>query len=135
MRVVCRQRCIGWLGLVGGFVLLCLTGRAQLLTNNGAQVTLREGVMVVVNGDVLQQGGAASIQAYDGATLRVAGSVTVQSGNIQLQDTALMQVTQNMTIHSGATVDRGGTGSLQVQGNLTNHGTINNTGTVEVGPP
>lgn len=126
---------MGFLRLLGGVVLLCLSSEAQLLTNNDAQVTLREGVLVVVNGDMLQQGSSAVIQAHDGATLKVSGDVTIQNGNVQLQDTALMQVAQDMTIHSGATVDRGSPGSLQVQGNLTNHGTINNTGTVEVGPP
>lgn len=107
----------------------------QLVTNNGAQITLRENVLLVVKGDLQQQGTTANLTAYDGATLKVEGNATIQNGAVTLQDGALMQVTQNMTIGSGATLNRQNPGSLEVHGDFINQGTVNNSGTVEVGPP
>lgn len=119
---------------VGIWYAATLPAGGQTLVNKGAQITLREQALVVVNGDVQQQGSSALLEVRDNATLQIAGNVSIE-GQVELYGASLMRVTQSMTIQPGATVVRYATGNLEVHGTLDNKGTLTNSGTVEVGPP
>lgn len=105
---------------------------AQIVTNNGALVTATNGSIMWVNGNYNTIGNGQS--TFQGnALLQVNGSMTIQSGAMNLQDSSLAVATDSCVLDAAGEMHRLGTGLLSVYKMVSNKGTIENTGTIEVG--
>lgn len=116
-------------------VLTCsaFASSAQTLTNNGAQIHVREGALLVVNGNTENKSG--DIRVYDTALVRFRGDVTVRAGGLYLENNSLAIVSNNLTISQGAVLWRYAPGTLDVEGTIVNYGDLNNEGEINIGRP
>lgn len=106
---------------------------AQTLTNNGAQIHIRENALMVVNGSTLNKAG--EIRVYDNAIVRFRGDVTLRLGGLYMERNSLAVVSNNLTIEVNAVLWRYAPGTLDVEGTIVNYGDLNNEGEINIGRP
>lgn len=116
-------------------VLALLAGaqesKSQILTNNGALIYINTNAVVRMCG-VVDNNANGTITVQDSASLRVDGSVNVNSGSLSFNAASTGLVTVDLltagtcNLVSG-TLNRNGSGTLHVQGNVNNKGATNNS--------
>lgn len=106
---------------------------AQLVTNSGAMVHIKEGVSVFVDGDIVSSDG--DIRLYDSATLRCTGSMRIFLGGLYLERLSDVVIERNLVIDRFGICWRYAPGTLHVYGVIRNDGDLNNEGEIIIGRP
>lgn len=120
------------------FVLLCMllsssTSRAQLVTNSGATIHVKEGASMFIDGDVVSSDG--DIRLYDTATLRCTGTLRLFLGGLYMERLAEVVVERDLVIDRFGICWRYAPGVLHVYGVIRNDGELNNEGEIIIGRP
>ena len=120
------------------FVVLCSllgssTSSAQLVTNSGAMIHVKEGASMVIDGDVVSSDG--DIRLYDTATLRCTGAMRVLLGGLYMERLSEVVIERNLVIDRFGICWRYAPGVLHVYGVIRNDGELNNEGEIIIGRP
>lgn len=113
--------------------LLATTASAQVLVNRGAQIHVREGAVVTVNGATENYEG--EIRVYDKAKVTFNGSVKIIKGGLYLLQDCLASISMDLTIGVAGVCWRYSPGVLDVLGTIKNDGELNNEGEINIGKP
>jgi hypothetical protein len=111
----------------------CATLHAQALSVNGAQVHVKEGALLTIDGDARIDGG--EVRVYDAARLDVRGRVDIVTGGLYLLQDCLATIAMNLTIGPTGVCWRYSPGVLDVNGTIINEGDLNNEGEINIGRP
>jgi len=106
---------------------------AQVLVNRGAQIHIREGAVVTVNGDT--ENGSGEIRVYNKAKVSFNGNVKIIQGGLYLLQDCLASITMDLSIGVAGVCWRYSPGVLDVLGTIKNSGDLNNEGEINIGKP
>ncbi len=106
---------------------------AQLVTNSGAIVHIKEGASMFIDGDVVSSDG--DIRLYDTATLRCTGSIRIFLGGLYMERLSDVVIERNLVIDRFGVCWRYAPGALHVYGVIRNDGELNNEGEIIIGRP
>lgn len=106
---------------------------AQLVTNSGAMVHIKEGASVFIDGDVVSSDG--DIRLYDSAALRCTGSMRIFLGGLYMERLSDVVIERNLVIDRFGICWRYAPGALHVYGVIRNDGDLNNEGEIIIGRP
>lgn len=109
------------------------TCRAQLVTNSGAMIHVKEGATLFVDGDITSSDG--DIRVYDAATFRCTGTVRLFLGGLYLERLSEVVVERDLHIDRFGVCWRYAPGTLYVYGSIRNDGELNNEGDIVIGRP
>jgi len=113
--------------------LIASTASAQVLVNRGAQIHIREGAVVTVNGDT--ENGSGEIRVYNKAKVTFNGNVKILQGGLYLLQDCLASISMDLTIGVAGVCWRYSPGVLDVLGTIGNDGELNNEGEINIGKP
>ncbi len=108
-------------------------GHAQVLVNRGAQIHIREGAQVTVNGDT--ENGSGEIRVYNKARVTFNGNVKIVQGGLFLLQDCLASISMDLSIGIAGVCWRYAPGVLDVLGTIRNDGELNNEGEINIGKP
>jgi formylmethanofuran dehydrogenase subunit C len=106
---------------------------AQTLTVNGADVHVREGAQLTINGNVEHRDG--ELRVYDDARVDINGNARLVRGSWHLLDDAYMIIRGDLVLELDAVCWRYRPGSLDVEGGITSRGELTNEGEISIGRP
>ncbi|MBS1561309.1 MAG: hypothetical protein JSS89_06865 [Bacteroidetes bacterium] len=106
---------------------------SQLLVNRGAQIHIREGAQVTVNGDT--ENGSGEIRVYNKARVTFNGNVKIVQGGLFLLQDCLASISMDLNIGIAGVCWRYAPGVLDVLGTIKNDGELNNEGEINIGKP
>jgi hypothetical protein len=114
-------------------VLSAQVADAQVLVNRGAQIHVREGALVTVNGDT--ENGSGEIRVYNSAKVTFNGNVRILQGGLFLLQDCLASISMDLSIGVAGVCWRYAPGVLDVLGTIKNDGQLNNEGEINIGKP
>jgi hypothetical protein len=114
-------------------VLCSMSLHAQALSVNGAQVHVKEGALLTIDGNARIDGG--EVRVYNTARLEVRGNLDIVTGGLYLLQDCLATIAMNLTIGPTGVCWRYSPGVLDVNGTIVNEGDLNNEGEINIGRP
>lgn len=127
------RRAFTYITVVMALVLLATSASAQTLVNRGAQIHIREGAVVTVNGDT--ENGSGEIRVYNKAKVTFNGNVRILQGGLYLLQDCLAAISMDLSIGVAGVCWRYSPGVLDVLGTIKNDGELNNDGEINIGKP
>lgn len=118
--------------LLMGMMSVCSL-HAQVLVNKGAQIHIKQGALVTVNGNTENREG--EIRVYDKATVNFNGSVSIMKGGLYLLQDCLAAISMDLSIGAAGVCWRYSPGVLNVLGTIRNDGELNNESEINIGKP
>lgn len=107
--------------------------RAQLVTNSGAMIHVKEGAALFVDGDITSSDG--DVRVYDTASLRCSGTLRLLLGGLYMERLSEVVIARDLLIDRFGVCWRYAPGTLHVYGSIRNDGELNNEGEIIIGRP